>query len=274
MSDTEATTLLHEQREGHLLILTLDGPATRNAVGPEVFPRLQRAVINAADDPEVRAIVLTGAGGFFSSGGNVRRLQGSAQGTMADATTRTDLLNGAIRAIVNSAKPVIAAVEGGAAGAGVPLALACDMIVASESASFMLAYARVGLTPDGGASWFLRQALPRQLVTEILLMGQPVSARRFADFGLVNLLTLEGTALEEARLFAGRLAAGPAGATAVIRGQIASAAHNSLDAQLELEAAAINRARFGTEAREGLSAFLEKRRADFISAGVSPAADI
>lgn len=256
-------TTLKQDRDGAVLILTLDGAATRNSISPPVYRQVQSAVIDAANDPSVRAIVLTGANGFFSSGGNVQALKASAQKSMAEVTVNTDALNVMIKAVRDCPKPVVAAVEGGAAGAGASLALACDMIVAANDARFTVAYVKIGLTPDGGITHFLTQSLPRQLVAEMCMLGMPVGAERLHALGLVNTICEPGEAMAGALALAGRLAAGPAQAIAWIKALIESAPESELSTHLDREAQGINRARFGTEAREGLAAFLEKRKPDF-----------
>ena len=256
-------TQLREARDGAVLTLSLDGPHTRNSISPPIYKALQNAIISAGQDPAVRAIVLTGMHGFFSSGGNINNLKASAQSTLAEVSGNTDALNAMILAIRDCPTPVIAAVEGGAAGAGLSLALACDMIVAAEGAKFVVAYVKVGLAPDGGVTHFLSLGLPRQTVTEMCLTGNPVAAERLHVLGVVNAVVPEGEALAAAQKSAAKLAAGAVGAMAVIKSEITAARHNDLATQLTLEARGINRARFGAEAAEGLAAFLEKRRPDF-----------
>lgn len=260
-------TTLKQAREGAVLVLTLDGVTTRNSISPPVYCEVQAAVIDAADDPAVRAIVLTGAHGFFSSGGNIHALRASAQKTMAEVTVNTDALNAMIKALRDCPKPVVAAVEGGAAGAGSSLALACDMIVAAQDAKFTVAYVRIGLTPDGGVTHFLTQSLPRQLVTEMCMLGTPVGAARLHALGVVNAVCAPGRALAGAMELAERLAAGPVQAIARIKALIEAAPETELATHLDREAEGINRARFGVEAAEGLAAFLEKRKPDFVGKG-------
>ena len=260
------TTLVHE-RHGPVLVLTLDGATTRNSISPPVYRQVQAAVIDAGTDPSVRAIVLSGANGFFSSGGNIQALQASTQKTMAEVTASTDALNAMIKAVRDCPRPLVAAVEGGAAGAGASLALACDMIVAARDARFTIAYVRIGLTPDGGVTQFLTQSLPRQLVAEMCMLGQPVGAERLHALGVVNAVCAPGAALASALELAGRLAAGPVQALARIKALIEAAPGNDLATHLDREAEGINHARFGAEAREGLTAFLEKRTPDFTARG-------
>lgn len=260
---TTETTAVLSGREGAVLVLSLDGAKTRNSISPPVYNAIREAVIGAGRDQDVRAIVLTGMHGFFSSGGNIHNLKASAERPLAELSANTDALNAMITAIRNCPTPVIAAAEGGAAGAGFSLLLACDMIVAAETAKFTVAYVKIGLTPDGGATHFLSEGLPRQLVSEMCLTGAPVGAARLHELGLINQITGEGEALAAAKSLASKLAAGASGAQGVIKSEIAAAPKNDLATQLVLEADNINAARFGAEAAEGLAAFLEKRRPDF-----------
>lgn len=256
-------TTLTQEREGAVLVLTLDGATTRNAISPPIYRQVQAAVITAARDPSVRAIVLTGANGFFSSGGNIHALKASAHQTMAEVTANTDALNVMIKALRDCPKPVVSAIEGGAAGAGASLALACDMIVAARDAKLVVAYVKVGLSPDGGVTHFLSRSLPRQLVAEMCMLGTPVGAERLHALGVVNAVCEPGAARAGALALAARLAAGPGQAIAGIKALIEAAPEAELSTHLDREAEGINRARYGAEAREGLAAFLEKRKPDF-----------
>ncbi len=250
-------------RDGAVLVITLNGPSSRNAVGPDVYIAVRDAVVDAGNDQEVRAIVLTGAVGFFSSGGNINALKDSAKGPLSAVTSNTDRLNAMIRAIVDCPTPVIAAVEGGAAGAGVALALSCDLIVAAKEAKFTAAYVRFGLSPDGGVTYFLRAALPRQLVNELCILGRPISAERLATFGVVNEVTEAGLAQDAGLALAQKIAVGPQQAIRSIKHLVNEAEHNELPTHLWAEADLINQARYGVEAAEGLQAFQDKRKPDF-----------
>ncbi len=250
-------------RDGPVLVLTLDGPATRNALGADVYQTLGAALAAAATDPAIGAVVLGGAGGHFCSGGNIRALSANRARTPADQRARIELLHGLIRAVKASPKPVIAAVEGAASGAGFSLALACDLLVAAEDARFTMAYVKVGLTPDGGGTASLARLLPPQLVAEATLLGDPIAAPRLHALGVVNRLTRPGEALTAARDLARRLAEGPAATLARAKALLAGAADGSFDAQLDREADAFVASLFAEEAGEGLAAFLEKRPPTF-----------
>lgn len=254
---------LSTRREGRVLIAVNDDPATRNALGWEFYQDFANVIALAGAEEGVGAVVVTGAGGYFSSGGNVAGLRERAGMDLADRKAGVGRLHGMIRAMRACPKPIVAAIEGGAAGAGASLALACDMIVAARDAYLSIAYVKIGLTPDGGATAFLGRALPRQLVNEMAMTGERIGVERLHALGLVNHLSPPGRALEDALKRAAALAEGPPRALAEIKRLIDEAQHAPLDAQLDREGEAIARALGGAEAREGIAAFFEKRKPSF-----------
>lgn len=267
MADTAApamteTTLLSRD-EGRVRVLTLHGPSCRNAIGPAIYTALETALIEADQDASVGALVLTGSGGYFCAGGNIAGLKESAAAPHAENVTRMNRLNALIRAFAASGKPIIAAVEGGAAGAGWGLVMAADMIVASAEAKFTAAYVKIGLTPDAGLSHALARVLPRPLAMELCLTGDPISAERLFALGALNRVVAPGEAEAEAITLAAGLAAGPALSMAGIKSLISLAEDHPLGAHLEAEAVSMNRARKGREGAEGLASFLEKRKPDW-----------
>lgn len=176
---------------------------------------------------------------------------------------RIDGLHDIIRAMRSSPVPFIAAIEGGAAGAGLSIALACDLIVASEEARFTAAYVKAGLVPDGGLTSAMSRMIPRPLAMEMCLMGRPVNAHRFADMGAVNRICKPGKAMEEAMTLADTLAQGPRDAQTAIRGLVADAYEATEAEQLDAERDAMAAASGSEEAAEGIAAFLEKRKPDY-----------
>jgi enoyl-CoA hydratase/carnithine racemase len=254
---------LLQRREGPVLVLTHDHPGTRNALTPAFYAALTAALAEAQADASIGAVVLTGAGGFFCAGGDLRQLARRRELAPEERRERLEGLHGLVRTIRECRKPVIAAVDGGAAGAGVSLALACDLLVMARDAYFSVAYVKVGLTPDGGATFFLSEVLPRQLLTELCLTGDRIAAERLAQFGAVNRLAEPGRAVDEALLLAQRLAAGPARATARIKDLCRHAAGATLDEQLEREARHMVESLGDAESAEGIAAFFDKRAADF-----------
>jgi enoyl-CoA hydratase/carnithine racemase len=241
------------------LVLTVSNPEHRNALGPEIYAAGVEALGVAESLPEVRSVIITGEGATFSAGGQLQRLLERRQQPTEVQAQIIEGLHSWIEAIRTFPKPVIAAVEGAAAGAGFSLALACDFIVAAEDAFFLMAYANVGLSPDGGASWSLTHALPRQLVSELLLGGERIGAQRLHTLGVVNRLAPTGTALDEALAMAARLNAKAPNALASVKELMNDASGASLTAQLAQERDHFVRNLHHPNAGIGIEAFLAKR---------------
>lgn len=241
------------------LVLTLSNPGARNALHPDMYAVGIEALSTAERDPSIRAIVLTGANGFFCAGGNLNRLLENRTKDPSIQAQSIDLLAEWIFALRSSTKPVIAAVAGAAAGAGFSLALACDLIVAADDANFVMSYARVGLTPDGGGSWFLARALPRQLATEILIEAKPVAAARLHELGVVNRLARPHAVLDASIAWADELARLSPNAITRIKALVAAADTQSLTDHLIAERDSFVTSLFHRDGLEGITAFLEKR---------------
>jgi enoyl-CoA hydratase/carnithine racemase len=241
------------------LVLTLSNSGARNALHPDMYAAGIEALDSAERDPSVRAVVLTGADQFFCAGGNLNRLLENRAKDPSVQAQSIDMLGEWIGALRASSKPVIAAVEGAAAGAGFSLALACDLLVAADDAKFVMSYARVGLTPDGGGSWFLAQALPRQLATEVLLEGKPIGATRLHELGVVNRIAKPGAVRDAAIAWAEDLGKISPNATARIKTLIAAAGAQPLAEHLIAERDNFVASLHHGDALEGITAFLEKR---------------
>ncbi len=249
--------------EGETLVLTLRNPGQHNTLSPDIYAAGIEALNGAERSADVRSVVLTGADGLFSAGGDLRRLQGNRALNPEVQAASIDALHDWIETLRTHPKPVVAAVEGVAAGAGFSLVLACDLVVASRSARFSLAYSRVGLSPDGGASWALAQAVPRQLAAEWLMLGEPLTAERLHAFGLVNRLAEPGAALAGALELSAGLNARAPNVLASVKDLLAQACTQDLHTQLGDE-----RKHFVTNlqhpnAGEGITAFLDKRAPRF-----------
>jgi enoyl-CoA hydratase/carnithine racemase len=241
------------------LVLTVSNPEHRNALGPEIYAAGIEALGVAESLPEVRSVVITGDGATFSAGGQLQRLLERRRQPPEVQAQSVEGLHTWIETIRTFPKPVIAAVEGAAAGAGFSLALACDFIVAADDAFFIMAYANVGLSPDGGASWGLSRSLPRQLVSELLLAGERIGAQRLHALGVVNRLTPPGTALAEALALAARLNAKAPNALASIKELMNDAPSATLTAQLAQERDQFVRNLHHPNAGIGIEAFLAKQ---------------
>lgn len=250
---------LKSTSEAGTLILTLSNPETRNTLSPEMYAAGIEALNAAENNPEIRSVIITGEGSMFCAGGNLKRLQGNRKEAPEMQAQSIEGLHNWMDSIRTYPKPVIAAVEGAAAGAGFSLALACDFIVAANSALFVMSYINVALSPDGGGSWGLVRALPRALVNELLMLGERVAAPRLHDFGLVNRLCAPGEALAESLRLAGQLNARAPNALASIKELVNDAAANPLSMQLASERDHFVRNLHHPNGAEGIEAFLQKR---------------
>ncbi|MDY7577096.1 enoyl-CoA hydratase [Herbaspirillum sp. RTI4] len=252
-------------QQGAVRILTNNNPAARNAITAALYTELAAALSAAESDPGVGAIVLTGAGDFFCSGGDLKQLATRRELPVPQRREKIENLHNLIRAIRRCSKPVVAAVEGGAAGAGLSLALCCDMLVSARNALFSAAYVKVGLTPDGGATAFLAEFVSRQILTELCLTGERISGERLHALGAVNRLAEPGAALTDAIALAQQIATGPLRATARIKQLCQHAYGADLEAQMELEATLMAVSQGDDEAAEGIASFFAKRPADFVT---------
>ncbi len=250
---------LKSTSEGQTLILTLSNPEFKNALGPEIYAAGIEALNAAENNPEIRSVVITGEGPVFCAGGNLQRLQANRRELPEVQVQSIEGLHNWIDSIRTYPKPVIAAVEGAAAGAGFSLALACDFCVAAENAVFVMSYSTVALSPDGGGSWALARALPRQLASELLMAGERIGAERLYELGLVNRVSSAGSALTEALKLAERLNARAPNVLASIKELINDAPGNTLSQQLTEERNHFVRNLHHANGGEGIAAFLEKR---------------
>jgi enoyl-CoA hydratase/carnithine racemase len=244
--------ILLEARDGATAVLTLNNPARRNALSLALREALVAALERLESDPAVRAIVLTGAGGNFSSGGDISGMDVS---DLAGGRERFRLTHRLVRLMVKGSKPLVAAVEGWAAGAGVGLALCCDTIVAAAEARFVLSFGKVGLIPDSGSLHTLPLRVGQGRARQMMLYGEAVGAAAALEMGLVDQMVPPGTALavaiDRARLFAGT-APLPAGLT---KQYLA----NGLDAALDWERDMQSSLFLTADHAEGKAAFLAKR---------------
>ena len=257
------TAELLSTSEGQTLVLTLSNPEFRNALGPEMYAAGVEALSVAESSADVRSVVITGANGIFSAGGNLQRLQNNRQLPPEHQAQSIEGLHNWIEAIRTFPKPVIAAVEGPAAGAGFSLALACDMIVAARNSVFVMAYSSIALSPDGGGSWSLSRAVPRQLATELLMCGERMGAERLQQLGVVNRLADAGQALRQALDLCEQINARAPNALASIKELLSDADTSSLNTQLARERDHFVKNLHHANAGIGISAFLNKQKPSY-----------
>lgn len=258
-----SSSILTETR-GPTLHIVLNRPEVFNAFNDEMGARFLEALLQARSD-EVRCVVITGTGRAFCAGEDLRALAGDyASGNPPD---HADILkrryNPAIESIRSLEKPVIAAVNGVAAGAGVSLALACDLRVIAAGAKLTLAFSKVGLVPDSGATWLLPKYLGIGRAMELALSGDPITAQEALELGLVNKVIADGDFSEAASEFADSLAVGPTKAFALMKDLIWKASGSHLLEHLSQEADAQRQAGATEDHLEGVAAFAEKRPASF-----------
>lgn len=252
------------ERRGAALVLTISDPATRNTLSPQVYESGLRALTQAAADPAVRCIIVRGEGLHFCAGGDLNRLAAARANPPDTARANVERFHGFVRALRACPKPVIAAVEGHAAGGGCSLALACDLIVAARGARFTMSYGRAGLSPDGGGTYRLARALPRALALQMLWLAEPMTAGRWHELGLVNALCDDGQALAEALTWAERLAHTASNAVASAKALVDAAGTHDLADHLDDEREHFVANLQHDNAGEGLRAFFEKRRPRFL----------
>jgi enoyl-CoA hydratase/carnithine racemase len=257
------TAEIKSTSQGRTMVLALSNPEHRNALGPEMYAAGVEALSVAEGNPEVRSVVITGEGAIFCAGGNLQRLQANRQKPPQVQEQSIEGLHSWIEAIRTFPKPVIAAVEGAAAGAGFSLALACDLIVAADDAIFVMSYSNVGLSPDGGASWSLSHALPRQLATELLMCGERIGAPRLHELGVVSRVTGRGDALHVALALAEQLNARAPNVLASIKELVNEAPAASLTLQLANERDQFVRNLHHPNAGAGIAAFLAKQKPSY-----------
>ena len=253
-------------REAGVLTLMLNRPQRLNAMSPQLIEAMNHELARAGDDRDIRAVLLTGIGRGFCAGAD---LAGSGPGD-PDADGRPDLgaamdriFNPMIRAMRALPKPIVAAVNGVAAGGGANLALACDIVLAARSARFDQAFVRISLIPDLGGTWFLPHTVGDARARALAMLGSSVPAEEAVRMGMAWQVLDDSALMEEAKKLAHRLAAGPTLSYAAIKQAINAAATNTLDQQLDLERDSQRALGRSADFKEGVAAFLAKRPANF-----------
>ncbi|MBI5574971.1 MAG: enoyl-CoA hydratase/isomerase family protein [Deltaproteobacteria bacterium] len=251
------------ERNGAVATLRMDRPERMNAYDFEMGDALLAALGSLTVDPEVRCIVFTGSGKVFSAGGDIVMMSGMKEDTAHRFLELTVRLHAFVASLRRCRKPVISAVNGVAAGAGFPLALAGDMVLATESARFALAYQNIGLSPDGGGTFFLARALGTHRAMELILTGRTLTAGEAASLGLVQRVIPDDFFIAETFALAEKIAAGPTLAFAKAKELYNRALSNPLETQLEEERQGIAELSGTVDFREGVRAFLAKEKANF-----------
>lgn len=250
-------------RDKAVALITLNRPEAMNALTADMKTSLLSALRGAGRDEEIRAVIITGAGPAFCSGQDLREHAELLDSGAPPTDTVRDHYNPIVTAIATMPKPVIAAVNGVAAGAGAALALACDFRVAGRGASLLMAFARVGLGADTGASWTLQRLVGPARAAELLMLAEPLDAASALAAGVVTSVVDDDQVADAARGLAERLAAGPTAAYAGIKEQLGYAAAHSLTESLDKEAEVQTRLGATADHRGAVAAFVNKARPQF-----------
>jgi len=264
--DTGTSELLCEIRDCVALI-TLNRPEARNALSDHLTPALRRMIKQCGDDPAVGALLITGAGAAFCAGGDVKGMGSNSSRAetpfderVADLRTKQRTLTGALVAV---RKPTIAALPGPAAGAGMALALACDIRIAGESAIMSTGYARIGLTGDYGVAWLLTRLAGTSRARELMFLSERIDARRCETLGLVNRVVPDAELREAAFALAKSLAEGPSIAFAHIKDNLDDALKSDFLDSMDQEAENMVRSSRTADHKEAVRAFIDKRKPAF-----------
>lgn len=267
--DTGTDELLCEIRE-RVAVITLNRPQARNSLSDNLTPALRRMIKLCGEDANVGALLITGAGAAFCAGGDVKGMGGKPGSSNAPELTfdqkvarlqeRQRTLTGVL---VNVRKPTIAALPGPAAGAGLSLALACDLRIAAESAFVTTAYVKIGLSGDYGMSWLLTRLVGTSRARELMFFGEKIDAKRCETLGLVNRVVPDDRLRDEAFAWAKMLAQGPAKALRFMKDNLDEALMNDFLTSLDHEAERMVRTAGTTDHKEAVKAFVEKRKPVF-----------
>ena len=266
MDGATASAKVRTEIRDRIGIITLNDPATLNAAGLDLMADLQSAFETFVADPGVRAIVITGEGRGFCSGANLSGSGSAGNATASDPNGPNQALlkvyNPFVSAARKSPKPLVAAVNGVAAGVGASLAMICDLCVAAESAYFLQAFRRIGLVPDGGATYLLPRLVGKARAMELTLLGEKLPAKTALDWGMINRCVPDAELMTTALELAKALADGPA-SLGYTRNLIWASLDAAWHEQVETEAYAQGNAARTEDAREGITAFVQKRPAAF-----------
>jgi 2-(1,2-epoxy-1,2-dihydrophenyl)acetyl-CoA isomerase len=244
--------------------LTLNRPDRLNSFNVQMHEELQRALDDIATDGETRCLMITGAGRGFCAGQDLNDRAVTADGQAPDLGMSVEkFYNPLIRRITNLKMPVICALNGVAAGAGASLVMACDIVIAARSASFILSFAKVGLVPDSGSSWHFTRALGLPRAKALAMLGNKLKAEQAEQWGLIYQVVEDEKLIDEANKLTGHLATQPTEALANIKELIHTSFEHGLNEQLERERKAMQHLGRSHDYKEGVAAFIEKREPSF-----------
>lgn len=254
-------TLQFEQR-GQTALVRLNRPLAGNALNRQMSIDFFNLARQCAAAPDIRAVVLTGNGKLFSGGGDLRELA-AAESRSAHFAEMTAYFHAAMARFARMDAVVVGAINGAAGGAGIAMLCGCDLVLSAESARFVLAYTRAGLSPDGSSTYYLPRLIGLRRALELALTNRTLSAQEALAWGLVNRVVPDDRLLDEALALADQLAAGPTRAFGETKRLLHASWTTPMETQLEMESQAIARMVESVDGREGVAAFLEKRAPTF-----------
>lgn len=258
----EYSTLRVDLRDG-VASITLNRPEAANSLNLDLARDFMHAMLECDEDPAVRAVLITGAGRMFCAGGDLKSFAAQGERLGHHLKEVTTYLHAGISRMTRMDAPVVAAVNGAAAGAGMSLACACDLVIAAESARFTMAYTRAGLTPDGSSTYFLPRIVGLKRALELTLTNRVLSAREAQEWGIATAVVADPDLLTEAARIAAQLASGATRSLGAAKRLLHGGFAETLETQMELETRAIAAMAQSADGREGIEAFLSKRSPSF-----------
>ena len=247
----------------HVAIIRLNRPAAANGINMQMAHELMLLGIECQENPDIRAVLLTGNGKMFSAGGDLKSFAAYGEQTTAKLHQLMSYMHAAITRFANGQAPFLVAVNGVAAGAGFSFACAADIAFAANTAKFTMAYTAAGLSPDGGASFYLPRLVGMRRAQELMLTNRLLSADEAKDWGIINDVIEADDLFEHALTQAKALAQGPTQAYASVKQLLVNSYQSSLEAQLELEANGMAAMSRTSDGKEGIEAFCQKRKPQF-----------
>ena len=251
------------ETKGRVALITLNRPDAANGLNAKLARELADIAGLCKSNSDIRAVVLTATGRFFCAGGDIKEMASHGDSVGPEIKNLADDLHEAISAFARMDAPLIIAVNGMAAGAGFSLAVSGDLVIASESAGFMMAYTNAGLSPDGSSSYYLPRLIGLRRTQELMLTNRKLSADEARDWGLINEVVPANKLLDRAMKLAEGLAAGALKSHAAVKKLLLLSQHNSLEDQMEFEGQTIRDCAVSPDGREGIAAFTEKRKPEF-----------
>ena len=258
------TTIRFEVHD-QIATIRLNRPDNANALNIDMSRELMQAAIQCSEDAAIRAVLLTGTGRMFCAGGDLKSFAAHGRGAQLASHLKevTIYLHSAVSRFLRMDPPLIGVINGVAAGAGMSMACACDLVLAAESSRFTMAYTRAGLTPDGSSTYFLSRAVGMKRATELVLTNRMLSAQEAYEWGIVNQVVADAELMSRATELATSLAAGATGAFGAAKRLLHNGWTETVETQMELEAQAIAARAHTADGDEGITAFLEKRAPNF-----------